>query len=83
MNIHLLAIVVFLMSSPSPRRTALAVTAELCLRPQKNQPQWLASSSSTLPHSPSSLIFIPAVQLHPGLISSSSLLKLQVASNPA
>jgi hypothetical protein len=35
MNIHLLAIVVFLMSSPSPRRTAFAVTAELCLQAQK------------------------------------------------
>ncbi len=35
----LLPIIVLFLCPPPPRRTPLAVTAELCLQPQKNQPQ--------------------------------------------
>ena len=41
---------------------ALAVTAELCQRAQKNQPQWLAPSPSGSTSLASSLIFFPAAR---------------------
>lgn len=46
MKLRLLTIVVVTIVPGHRGAPALAVTAELCLRPQKNQPQWLASSTS-------------------------------------
>lgn len=50
---------------------------------KKNQPQGLASSSSGSITLTSSLTFPPAAEFHPRLMFSSSLLKLQISSNPA
>ncbi len=75
------------MSSPlcprPPRRTVLVVTAELCLRPQKKSlTGWLPLPQTQLSLS-GLLFFFPWPHLHSTLISSTSLLKLQIASNPA
>jgi len=61
----------------------LAVTAQLCLRPQKNQPHWLASSTSNSTSLSGSLFFFLCAHLHSSTISSTLLLKLQVTSSPA
>lgn len=69
--------------SIAPRPTPLAVTAQLCLPPQKNQPHRLASSTSPSLTLTFSFLSIPAAPLslhhHPLQL----LFKLQVASNPA
>jgi hypothetical protein len=68
---------------PGPWRTPLPVIAALCLRPQKNQPHWLASSTSDSTSPPSHLFFSPPPHFPVRLTPFSLLFKLQVASNPA
>jgi hypothetical protein len=68
----------------SRRRTAFPVTAELCLQPQKKTSLsgWLPLPQLH-PVSPGHLFFFPCPTLTPLIISSTSFLKLQIASNPA
>ena len=68
---------------PPRRPTALALTAELCLRAQKNQLRWLASSPSDPTALAARLFFCSPLAFNPRFLSSTCLLKLQVASQSA
>ncbi|CAN5530057.1 hypothetical protein BH20ACI3_BH20ACI3_42800 [soil metagenome] len=82
MKLPLPTMVLFLFSRPR-RRTPLAVIAKLCLQPQKNQPLWLASSTSGSPSLAAPLFFFLQPHFPAGAAHSSRLFKLQIASNPA
>ena len=80
MKLPPLAIVVFLFSL-SHWRTPLVSTA-LCLRPQKNQPHWLASSTSDSASLTSTALFLPPTLFPLASLPFSYLFKLQVTSKP-
>ncbi len=82
MKLRLPAILLFLFV-PGHWRTPLHVSAPLCLPPQKNQPHWLASSTSSSASLTSTALFLPATLFPPRLAPFSCLFKLQVTSNPA
>jgi len=67
MKLQLPAIVVFLFV-PGRWRTPLPVSAALWLRPQKNQPHWLACSTSSSETFPLPVLFPPAPQFHSPLL---------------
>jgi len=82
MKLPLSTLVRFLFSPPR-RPIPLAVTVELCLQPQKNQPLWAGFLYLKFNFSRPTLFFFLQPLFPPTAAHCSRLFKLQVASNPA
>ncbi len=82
MKLPLLAMAVLLFSPTTAAKLSPSLPNSVCKR-KKNQPQWLASSSSSSTSVACPLFLFPGHTFPPVSHLLTLLLKLQVASNPA